>query len=95
MEISSQLTLKAFVCLRGHVEVGWEPYIPCKIPTPELYTRMHSMSPVAHIDKVRAPTLVLVGQVDRRVPPSQSVEYYKALKARGVTTRYSYKKYIS
>ena len=49
---------------------------------------MYAMSPVAHVDKVQAPTMVMLGMVDRRVPPSQGIEFHKALKARGVPTRY-------
>ena len=69
------------------MEAGWEPYIPCKVPTKELYSLLYSMSPVAYIDKVKAPTMVMLGQVDRRVPPSQGIEFHKALRARGVPTR--------
>ncbi|WP_448664027.1 prolyl oligopeptidase family serine peptidase [Sphingomonas sp. CJ20] len=41
-------------------------------------------SPLAAVDKVRTPTLILAGAEDKRVPPSQSVMYYRALKALGV-----------
>jgi len=44
-------------------------------------------SPLYHADKVRTPTLVITGEVDARVPPSQSHEFYRALKHRGVETR--------
>ena len=44
-------------------------------------------SPLHHVDKVRTPTLVICGEVDLRVPPSQSHEFYRALKYRGVETR--------
>jgi dipeptidyl aminopeptidase/acylaminoacyl peptidase len=44
-------------------------------------------SPLFEIHKVKTPTLVLVGQNDERVPMSQSVELYRALKANGVPTR--------
>ena len=44
-------------------------------------------SPLHHADKVRTPTLVICGEVDLRVPPSQSHEFYRALKYRGVETK--------
>jgi acylaminoacyl-peptidase len=47
------------------------------------YAKMLACSPMAHVDKVRVPVLLLVGEVDRRVPPAQSVEYYRALKQHG------------
>jgi dipeptidyl aminopeptidase/acylaminoacyl peptidase len=43
-------------------------------------------SPLRDIYKVTTPTLVLVGENDVRVPPPQSVELYRALKANGVDT---------
>ncbi len=44
-------------------------------------------SPLKDIYKAKTPTLVLVGEKDERVPPPQSVELYRALKANGVETR--------
>ena len=70
------------------MEAGLEPYILGKVPTDKVYAHLYSKSPVAHIDKVQTPTLVLHGQVDRRVPPSQGIEYHNALKAKGVPTKY-------
>ena len=32
---------------------------------------MWDRSPVAHLDRVSAPTLIALGMMDRRVPPSQ------------------------
>ncbi|NXF14180.1 APEH enzyme, partial [Smithornis capensis] len=37
--------------------------------------------------QVRAPVLLMLGEDDRRVPPKQGLEYYHALKARGIPTR--------
>ncbi|NWX16104.1 ACPH enzyme, partial [Aegotheles bennettii] len=39
------------------------------------------------LPQVRAPVLLMLGEDDRRVPPKQGLEYYRALKARGVPTR--------
>jgi len=43
-------------------------------------------SPLKDIWKVKTPTIILVGEKDRRVPPPQSVELYRALKSNGVPT---------
>ncbi|CAK0906624.1 unnamed protein product, partial [Prorocentrum cordatum] len=44
-------------------------------------------SPCAHVGRAKTPTLVALGMKDRRVPPSQGLEYYHALRARGVPAR--------
>jgi dipeptidyl aminopeptidase/acylaminoacyl peptidase len=46
-----------------------------------------SQSPLSSIANVKTPTLILVGERDVRVPPSQSIELYRALKSNGVPTR--------
>eukprot|EP00057_Strongylocentrotus_purpuratus_P013556 XP_011668030.1 PREDICTED: acylamino-acid-releasing enzyme [Strongylocentrotus purpuratus] len=58
-----------------------------KAPSAEMYAKMFNCSPMAHIDKVRAPTLLLLGSDDLRVPPQQGIRYHQMLKARGVKTR--------
>ncbi len=57
------------------------------VVSPSLLKNMHERSPVAHIDKVKTPTLLCLGGHDRRVPPGQGIEYYHLLKARGVESR--------
>ncbi|XP_061202925.1 acylamino-acid-releasing enzyme isoform X1 [Neopsephotus bourkii] len=54
---------------------------PCPHP------RQQSHAEAVLIPQVRAPVLLLLGEDDRRVPPKQGLEYYHALKARGVPTR--------
>jgi dipeptidyl aminopeptidase/acylaminoacyl peptidase len=44
-------------------------------------------SPLSEIAKVKTPTLILVGEKDVRVPPPQSIELYRALRANGVPAR--------
>ena len=44
-------------------------------------------SPIAYVDRVSTPTLVLQGDADERVPLSQGLEFYHALKRRGVPTK--------
>lgn len=48
---------------------------------------MFEKSPIAHIHKVKAPTMIVLGDSDKRVPISQSIEYYHKLKSNGVKTR--------
>ncbi len=48
---------------------------------PERYIRM---SPLAHVDKVTTPTLILHGGSDVRVPTTQGYEMYSAIKRKGV-----------
>lgn len=49
--------------------------------SPKTYQHLHALSPLANVDNVVVPTLLLVGQDDRRVPPDQSRSWYHALKA--------------
>lgn len=44
-------------------------------------------SPLKYVANVQTPTIFLVGERDVRVPPPQSVEMHRALKANGVPTR--------
>lgn len=44
-------------------------------------------SPLTFANQVSTPVLFLHGEKDDRVPPSQAIEYYNALKRRGVITR--------
>uniref|UniRef100_A0A7S1BNY9 acylaminoacyl-peptidase n=1 Tax=Corethron hystrix TaxID=216773 RepID=A0A7S1BNY9_9STRA len=48
---------------------------------------MWEVSPIAHIENITAPTLVAIGISDKRVPPSQGIEYYHALRSKGVETK--------
>jgi len=53
---------------------------------PETLERLYARSPVAHVDEVDVPVLIALGMQDRRVPPSQGLDFYHALRARGVPT---------
>ena len=56
-------------------------------PTLEALSRMWEASPLRYVTEAagsfapRAAVLLIVGLRDRRVPPSQSIEYYHALRA--------------
>ncbi|XP_042207127.1 acylamino-acid-releasing enzyme-like isoform X1 [Homarus americanus] len=67
------------------VETGF-PHQHGKVPDGATLSKMLEMSPINHIDSLKAPVLLLVGKNDARVPPSQSVNFYKMLLARGVHT---------
>lgn len=64
------------------------------IPLSELYAKnadevylMFKKSPLSHIDKVKVPTLMLLGKEDQRVPYRPGLMYHNLLKARGIETR--------
>lgn len=59
------------------------PYAPSAGVTPEAYKKLYDVSPIAHVSKVRTPVLLILGESDRRVPPTQGKNYFHALKARG------------
>ena len=40
------------------------------------------MSPMAHVSKITAPVMLLVGGDDRRVPPFQSKEVHTCVRVR-------------
>ncbi|NXG76872.1 ACPH enzyme, partial [Baryphthengus martii] len=63
------------------------PYSPNSLLDPDQWSEMLRKSPMCYVDRVRAPVLLMLGEDDRRVPPKQGLEYYRALKARGVPTR--------
>jgi hypothetical protein len=51
-------------------------------PTPAAVSAMFAASPIAHVERVRdaVAVLLMLGQKDRRVPPSQGVELYHVLR---------------
>jgi acylaminoacyl-peptidase len=55
-------------------------------PTPEELARMQAASPTSRVASVKAPTLVVIGEEDLRVPPSQGKAWYGWLKGLGVET---------
>ncbi|XP_061910683.1 acylamino-acid-releasing enzyme-like [Entelurus aequoreus] len=54
---------------------------------PAVWEQMLNMSPIKLSQHVQTPVLLLVGENDKRVPPKQSIEYYRALKAKQVPVR--------
>ncbi|XP_074644366.1 acylamino-acid-releasing enzyme-like [Tubulanus polymorphus] len=58
--------------------------------TDDMMSRMWSLSPMQYVDRVKTPTIFFIGKYDERVPPSQGLAYFRALKARGAETRLHY-----
>ncbi|KAG0026984.1 hypothetical protein BGZ82_009201 [Podila clonocystis] len=44
----------------------------------EVFKKLRISSPMEHVEKVTAPTLVLLGSGDRRVPPQQGITWWQA-----------------
>jgi len=53
----------------------------------ETTKKMYECSPVAHVAEAGIPTLFIIGTKDLRVPPSQGLSLYFALKEKGVPTK--------
>ncbi|KAI1305804.1 Acylamino-acid-releasing enzyme [Halotydeus destructor] len=56
-------------------------------PDMKVLQEMYTKSPMFHVDKVRTPTLVILGKTDKRVPMSQGLKWYNTLRENGVETR--------
>jgi acylaminoacyl-peptidase len=67
--------------------VGSYDWTEYRGPGREELGAMWDASPIAHINNVKAPTLVALGMADRRVPPSQGLEYYHSLRSKGIATK--------
>ncbi|XP_067907581.1 acylamino-acid-releasing enzyme-like isoform X2 [Heterodontus francisci] len=68
------------------VEAGFE-YTADQLPTPPLLEAMLNKSPITNASQVKSPVLIMLGEKDKRVHPSQGLEFYRALKARDVPVR--------
>lgn len=56
-------------------------------PSAEDLTLFYSKSPIAHLSKVKTPTVFLLGAQDLRVPISTGLQYARALKEKGVPVK--------
>ncbi|XP_054694133.1 acylamino-acid-releasing enzyme-like isoform X1 [Grus americana] len=63
------------------------PYSFERVPRAEEVATMLLRSPIAQAAQVRTPVLLCVGARDRRVSPTQALELYRVLRARGVPVR--------
>ncbi|XP_075688118.1 acylamino-acid-releasing enzyme [Rhinoderma darwinii] len=57
------------------------------LPAAAQWGDMLNKSPIIYVSKVKTPVLLMLGAEDRRVPNTQGLEYYKALRAHGVEAR--------
>ncbi|XP_045497001.1 acylamino-acid-releasing enzyme-like isoform X1 [Colias croceus] len=55
--------------------------------TEEALLSMRRCSPIVHVHKVKTPTALMLGSVDKRVPAYQGLEYAKRLHANGCVCR--------
>lgn len=69
-----------------YTEVSLDP-LSHSAPTTDFLLSAFESSPISLVENIKTPTLLLVGQNDLRVPPSQAREMYYALKSRGVKTQ--------
>jgi len=53
----------------------------------ESIKKMYEVSPIFYVEKMKIPTLFIIGNEDLRVPPSQSIHLHYLLKERGVPTK--------
>jgi acylaminoacyl-peptidase len=65
----------------AYTEFGLQ-FTPDSLMTPATFQRLFEASPIAHVDNVRAPVLLLIGEDDLRVVPAQGLRFYHALKGR-------------
>eukprot|EP00026_Physarum_polycephalum_P003278 Phypoly_transcript_03288.p1 GENE.Phypoly_transcript_03288~~Phypoly_transcript_03288.p1 ORF type:complete len:723 (+),score=121.45 Phypoly_transcript_03288:324-2492(+) len=68
------------------VETGSTEF-PTLVANLEQYTLMYNSSPIRNINKIKTPTLILLGEVDKRVPTSQGLELHHALIERNVPSK--------
>ncbi|CAK1546948.1 unnamed protein product [Leptosia nina] len=69
-----------------YVEAGLNYHESGEVLEKELVA-MRRCSPIIHVHKVKAPTALMLGSNDKRVPYYQGLDYAKRLKANGVKTR--------
>eukprot|EP00041_Stephanoeca_diplocostata_P025471 m.668060 g.668060 ORF g.668060 m.668060 type:complete len:813 (-) comp22753_c0_seq6:320-2758(-) len=89
------LTICVFVKVRchlscetgEHVAIGWRCVDASVLPVWLQLERMRQASPLSLASNVRAPSLVLIGAKDKRVPVNQGWMWHNALRAQGVDTK--------
>ena len=68
------------------VECGFDYLLDTPLKVEEI-AKLATKSPIYLADKIKAPTLLLLGKKDLRVPCSQGLQLHYLLKARNVKTR--------
>jgi acylaminoacyl-peptidase len=72
---------------RAAVETGLS-YSELEEMNATAFEKMRKCSPITHVSSVVAPTLLLLGSKDKRVPSSQGIHYYNRLLSNNVKTKY-------
>ncbi|XP_060593623.1 acylamino-acid-releasing enzyme-like isoform X2 [Ruditapes philippinarum] len=70
-----------------NVEAGFD-YDFITLPSEERMAAMWKCSPLQYVDQIETPVMIMIGNDDKRCPPKQSYELYKALKARNKPVKY-------
>ncbi|KAG1756952.1 Alpha/Beta hydrolase protein [Suillus occidentalis] len=65
----------------AYAEFGLQ-FTPDSLMTPAIFQKMFEASPIAHVDSIRAPVLLLIGEDDLRAVPAQGLRLYHALKGK-------------
>lgn len=69
---------------RNTTDIPWEDYhVHWGFWTKDKFEEVYKASPIAYLEKNQTPTLILHGDSDPRVHPSQSLEMYRGLKMHG------------
>lgn len=63
-------------------------YDPASTMPIDALAAMRNCSPIQHASNVKAPTCLMLGKKDLRVPYSQGLMYYHTLHANGIATKY-------
>ncbi|KAL3795993.1 hypothetical protein HJC23_013050 [Cyclotella cryptica] len=74
-------------CYVETLGIGTYNYSDFRSPRKEEVGVMWDKSPIAYLEHVNAPTLIGLGMKDKRVPPSQGIEYFHALRAKKIPTK--------
>jgi dipeptidyl aminopeptidase/acylaminoacyl peptidase len=72
---------------RVSVETGF-PYTKSEEISLAAFEKMKKCSPCSYASDVVAPTLLLLGSKDKRVPSNQGIHYYYILKAHNIKSKY-------
>lgn len=82
------MSFEKIFTFRALIESGF-PYegLAKVVDNLEIINKMVDVSSMKNIKNVKAPTLLLLGKKDLRVPPAQGLAYYHALKELNVPTK--------
>jgi len=70
-------------CFVETLGCGYYNWTKFRGATKDELEQMWDASPIRYTENIKAPTLVALGMVDQRVPPSQGLELYHTLRSKG------------